>query len=133
MDRREGVCRASASRPTPCEARGSPTSIRLGSTLLRIQALGRVFELSRTPTGWNSSGREPGKADPEAVQALILGLAQLQASAFLDEAKWTNPGLDPPVMTVQVWQGPPRSGSPAAPGRAEGEPRLDLASAATMC
>ena len=36
-----------------------------------------------------------------------------------------NPGLEPPVMSVRVWQGPPRTDSSDA-GQPKGELRLDL-------
>lgn len=95
--------------------------------VLRVEALGRVFELARTPRGWDLLQPSRGEADPEAVQALILGLAGLQARAFLDEGKVDEPGLEPPVMTVRLWQGPPRPGSSFGdPGDPKGELRLDL-------
>ena len=46
---------------------------------------------------------------------------------FLDEEKVESPALEPPAMTVRVWQGPPRTGSSAgATGGPKGELRLDL-------
>jgi len=91
---------------------------------LSIEALGRVFELARMPSGWDLVQPSRGKADPEAVQALILGLVQLQASVFLDEGKVDEPRLKPPSLTVRAWQGPPRAGSSA--GATKGDLRLDL-------
>ena len=88
------------------QSRGPRTRLRAGQDAERLGPRPAVAEARRI--------RRPSRRS-------ILGLAQLQSSAFLDEAKVAKPGLEPPAMTVRAWQGPPRSGSSAdAVGRAEG-------------
>ena len=60
-----------------------------------IEALGRVFELVRTPSGWDLIRPSRGKADPEAVQALILGLASCRRACSSTRRRWRVPRSSP--------------------------------------
>ena len=74
---------------------------------LRIEAFGRTYDIARTATGWEQvlPTREP--ADTAAVKQLLSRLGEAQASEFLDPATVPNPGIDPPTMTISVWQAGP--------------------------
>ena len=74
---------------------------------LRIEAFGRTHDIARTANGWEQlrPTREP--ADASAVKQLLSRLGEAQASAFLDPAAVPNSGIDPPAMTISVWQAGP--------------------------
>ena len=74
---------------------------------LRIEAFGRTYDIARTATGWEQlqPTREP--ADASSVKQLLSRLGEAQASAFLDPAAVPNSGIDPPAMTISVWQAGP--------------------------
>ncbi|MBV8677415.1 MAG: DUF4340 domain-containing protein [Planctomycetaceae bacterium] len=71
---------------------------------IRIEQPGRVFELTRTPTGWKLVQPTEGKADTASVQALVLRLGELRASEFLEPEAVVQPDLEPPLMTLEVKQ-----------------------------
>ena len=71
---------------------------------LRIEALGKLFDLSRTNDGWliNSPAKE--KADNASVQSLLLHLADLKASEFLESSRVAEPRFDKPSYKIKAWQ-----------------------------
>ena len=74
---------------------------------VRVEAFGRTFDLSRTAKGWEQirPTREP--ADAMSVKRLLNALGQAEASEFLDPNKVSQAGIDPPRMTIRVWQASP--------------------------
>jgi hypothetical protein len=76
---------------------------------VRIEAFGRTFDLSRAANGWTQLQPTREEADASAVQGLLKGLAEAQTSAFLDPSQVSRPGIDPPPMTIRVWQAGPRA------------------------
>ena len=67
-----------------------------------------------------------------AVQSMLNQLASLQTSEFLDASRVPQPALDPPLMTIRVWQAGPRErpspGDPSGlgPSNPSSKPALNL-------
>jgi hypothetical protein len=88
-------------------------------TEIQIDALKTTFKIELKGDRWMLSAPRSEQADTALVQSLLTTLHGLQTSEFLETAKVPRPELDPPVMTVKVWQksGPARrsrSSDPAA-------------------
>jgi hypothetical protein len=83
---------------------------------IELTALGTTFTLHRDRDSWELRSPVMEKADRASVRALLGQLDALQTSEFLDAAKVPRPELDPPVMTVKVWQHDPDRGSTRGPG-----------------
>jgi hypothetical protein len=75
-------------------------------TTVEVTALQTTFRLERQGPGWALSAPSSEKADTYLVQSLLNRLDGLQTSEFLDPARVPRPELDPPKMTLKLWQGP---------------------------
>ncbi len=71
---------------------------------IAIDALATSFRLERQGTAWVFKSPPAEKADISLVQSLLDKLDGLQTSEFLDPARVLQPDLDPPLMTIKVWQ-----------------------------
>jgi hypothetical protein len=71
---------------------------------MRIEAFGRTFDIARNASGWEQlrPTREP--ADTATVSNLLKKLGEVETSDFLDPATIPNASIDPPRMTISVWQ-----------------------------
>jgi hypothetical protein len=87
------------------------------------QVSGNTIELVKTSTAWELVKPSREKADAPSVQSFLAQLATLQTSGFLDPSQVTSARLDPPNMTIRLWQGEP--GEVSAPAL-ETEPRVNL-------
>ena len=76
---------------------------------IRIEAFGRTYDIVRATSGWEQlqPSREP--ADTAAVQNLLKRLGEAQTSEFLEAAGVPHSGIDPPQMTLSVWQAAPQT------------------------
>ena len=84
---------------------------------VEIEAPKGPFELIRKPSGWELISPKPEKADMFLVDALLGEIDALQTSEYLRPSQVTDAGLDPPIMTVRVWQmeiGGPKKSTPSA-------------------
>jgi hypothetical protein len=93
------------------------------ATQIEIQARTEKFALSRGPKGWELTSPHAEKADDVSVAAFLNRIGGLQTSEFFTPDLVKNPELDPPIMTVKIWQAK-RSRSPAPPSA--GEPAVVL-------
>src|SRR5262249_18386662 len=73
-------------------------------TRIEIQALGEPFTLQRSPAPWELSAPRKEKADNPQVESFLKGVDSLQTSEFLEPKVVREPRLDPPVMTLKIWQ-----------------------------
>jgi hypothetical protein len=100
------------------------------AAFVELHAFGRDFRLSRAKNGWFLIGKEREKADSSVILNLLQRLAQAQSSEFLEPSAIKKPGLDPPVMTLKVWEferAMPMPDEPAAnPPAGEPSANLDL-------
>ena len=71
---------------------------------IRIEALKTTFTVERQGDGWALKTPRTERADTYAVQSFLNQLDELKTSEFLDPARVIRPELDPPVMTLKVWQ-----------------------------
>jgi hypothetical protein len=76
---------------------------------LRIAAFGRTFDIARSATGWEQVHPTRETADTTTVRNLLKKLAEAETSEFLDPATIPNSGLEPPRMTISVWQASPQA------------------------
>jgi hypothetical protein len=76
---------------------------------LRLEAFGREFDVCRKADGWELIQPARAPADAVTVVELLKQLTEAQTSEFLDAARIPNPGLDPPQMTLTVWQSAPEA------------------------
>jgi hypothetical protein len=89
-------------------------------TRIEIQSNVEKFVLEKGPNAWELSAPRSEKADIGSVRAFLGAVAMLHTSEFLDPKKVGKPELDPPFMTIKVWQGEPlTSASAASPGPPE--------------
>ncbi len=94
---------------------------------LRIEAFGRTYDIARTANGWEQlrPTREP--ADASSVKQLLSRLGEAQASALLDPSAVPGSGVDPPAMTISLWQaGPLAKPALALAAPPQSPPRLVL-------
>ncbi|MGO9600952.1 MAG: DUF4340 domain-containing protein [Isosphaeraceae bacterium] len=85
-------------------------------TAVAVTALQTTFRLERQGPGWTLSAPSSEKADTYLVQSLLNRLDGLQTSEFLDPARVPRPELDPPNMTVKLWEGPSARSPTRRPG-----------------
>ena len=85
-------------------------------TAVEVTALQTTFRLERQGPGWALSAPSSEKADTYLVQSLLNRLDGLQTSEFLDPARVPRPELDPPNMTVKLWEGPSARTATRRPG-----------------
>jgi Domain of unknown function (DUF4340) len=79
--------------------------IELGAvTKIEIQARSDTFSLNRGPTSWELSAPRKEKADTASVMSFLSRIDGLQTSEFFQANQLANPELDPPVMTVKIWE-----------------------------
>jgi hypothetical protein len=94
---------------------------------VRIRAVGHTFDLARAAKGWTQLQPTREVADELSVGRLLSALESAETGNFLDPKDVKNPGLEPPQMTIEVWQAAPRT-SPARglAGPPSSPPRLAL-------
>jgi hypothetical protein len=86
-----------------------------------IEALQATFDLARDGAAWELKSPRPARADTYLVQSFLSQVFDLQTSEFLDPARVITPMLDPPAVTIKVWQAArdaravKRSGDPSPP------------------
>jgi Domain of unknown function (DUF4340) len=73
-------------------------------TEIQIQARDRLFSLKKEPAGWVLTSPRAEKADAFKVDALLKQIDSIRTSEFLEMNKVRTPELDPPVMTIKIWQ-----------------------------
>jgi hypothetical protein len=73
-------------------------------TAIEIQARDRLFVLKKESAGWALTSPRAEKADGLKVDVLLKQLDAIQTSEFLEPTKVRNPELDPPLMTIKIWQ-----------------------------
>jgi hypothetical protein len=71
---------------------------------LRVEAFGTRLDVSRTADGWRQVRPTRETADSAAVVGLLRVLGEAESSEFLDPAGFPRAGLNPPRMTISVWQ-----------------------------
>ena len=71
---------------------------------IRIEALKTTFDLARKGTAWELRSPRSERADSLLVQSFLNQVDALQTSEFLDPARVIQPTLDPPAMTIKIWQ-----------------------------
>ncbi len=81
---------------------------------IEVDAFKAKFRLERKGAGWILSLPQAEKADSYQVQSLLNQLDGLQTSEFLSPGRVIRPELDPPLMTLKLWQSASRD---PAPGR----------------
>jgi hypothetical protein len=97
------------------------------ATYVAIELAGRTFHLAQTASGWVIPGAQPAPADAPAVAALLTRLGPLQTSEFLEPGAIRDPGVDPPIGRLRVWQADGGDALPSeAPEAPRGKLRVDL-------
>jgi hypothetical protein len=88
---------------------------------IELHAFDRDFRLARSSAGWTLLGPKPEKTDKTYVENLLRQLAEAQTSDFFEPSAIANskPSLDPPKMTVKVWE---LASGENLPGEPPGEP-----------
>jgi hypothetical protein len=98
------------------------------ASFVRVTTRSGTFEASRSGRGWTliKPAREP--ADEQTLSTLLTSLDSLEWSEVFSPDKVRDPGVDPPLVRLEVWQLRPGE-RPAAtpPGEPTNGPRLDLA------
>ena len=97
---------------------------------LRIEGLGKVFDLSRAAKGWRLLGEKKNAADTTSIQTLLTQLVALKASEYFEPGRIANPRLEPPSYRIQGWyaeeKSPGTTTAPTSSPSAEDEARFDL-------
>jgi len=92
-------------------------------TAIEIKTRAHTFALKKGPADWELTAPRQEKGDAITVQSFLRRLDSLQTSEFLEPTKVRRPDLDPPAMTIKIWQTPPGlSGTTSEPDK----PVLDL-------
>jgi Domain of unknown function (DUF4340) len=73
-------------------------------TKIEIQSRGDTFSLHRGPTSWELTSPRKEKADTASVMSFLSRIDGLQTSEFFQPNQLANPELDPPVVTVKIWE-----------------------------
>jgi hypothetical protein len=97
------------------------------TVFLRIESLGRTFDLERKGTSWTLLSPTRLPADQESVDSLLKGLHELQTSEFFKPGAAPRPGLEQPSAVLTLWQaqrGRPAASEPTGPP--QGEPTAVL-------
>lgn len=63
-----------------------------------------LFALARDPSGWKLTSPQTHKADTFLVESLLGEIDALQTSEYLDPKRVLDAGLEPPLITLKVWQ-----------------------------
>jgi hypothetical protein len=93
------------------------------ATAFQIQTQRELFSLKRESTGWELESPRKERADRALVQSFLQHISDLQSSQFLDPDQIPNLQLDPPVMTITIWQTERTSGRrPSEAGSSPGTP-----------
>ena len=87
------------------------------ATRIDVQTKAQTFSLRKEAGGWSLSAPRSEKADNILVQSFLRKLDELQTSEFLEPNQVRNPEVDPPLMTIKIWQ--------ATSGRIEAESDAD--------
>ncbi|AGA30061.1 DUF4340 domain-containing protein [Singulisphaera acidiphila] len=74
------------------------------ASFIRIEALGRTFDMARTDKGWSIVHPIHGPADHELVVSLLSKLDKLETSEFFSPSKVSTPELSPPAISLKLWQ-----------------------------
>jgi hypothetical protein len=69
-----------------------------------VKAGGNTFSLVRQRDGWALRSPQAEKADTALVHGLLTALDGLKTSEFLALSRVPRPELDPPLITIRVWQ-----------------------------
>ncbi|WP_165249023.1 DUF4340 domain-containing protein [Paludisphaera soli] len=93
------------------------------SAVRRIEVESPVgrFDLRWEEAAWMLAAPVAARADQAQVLALLRKIEELQASEFLDPAIVPDPGIDPPLARIRIWQDAGTGGAAAGVG-----PVLDL-------
>ena len=73
-------------------------------TQIEIQARGDTFALTRGPRNWELTAPRKEKADTVSVTSFLNRIGALETSEFFQPNQVGNPELDPPVMTIKIWE-----------------------------
>jgi hypothetical protein len=74
------------------------------ATRIEVQTKTQTFSLKRQAGGWMLSSPRIEKADDISVRSFLSRLEALQTSEFLNPDMLKNADLDPPLMTIKIWQ-----------------------------
>ncbi|MHB1556074.1 MAG: DUF4340 domain-containing protein, partial [Isosphaeraceae bacterium] len=88
-----------------------------------IQTRSDLFRVEREKDGWKITSPKAERADVQTVQKFIEGMGGLQTSEFLDPRIVPDAMLNPPVMTIRVYQ---RSRGRQANAEGDAKPVLEL-------
>ncbi len=92
-----------------------------------VEADGRDFEVARSGSGWTVVRPSPSSADRPAIEAFLKSLSELQTGIYLTPATAPDSGLDPPSMTLRIWQAPdPRVSTGSGSADPNGELTLSM-------
>ncbi len=92
-------------------------------TELQIETKIGTFAVSKRPNQWELTSPRTERADTNTVMALLNRIDALQAMEFFEPSRIGDAGLDPPMMTIKIWE--PASASSGG-WSAVGEPALVL-------
>jgi Domain of unknown function (DUF4340) len=92
-------------------------------TEIQIETKIGTFAVSKRPNQWELTSPRTEKADSESVMALLNRIDALQASEFFEPSRIGNAELDPPVMTIKIWES---ARAPSGTSASVGEPALVL-------
>ena len=73
-------------------------------TQIEIQTRGEKFALTRGPRYWELTAPRKEKADTVSVTSFLSRIDTLETSDFFQPNQVGNPELDPPVMTIKIWE-----------------------------
>jgi hypothetical protein len=76
---------------------------------LRVAAFGRTFDIARSATGFEQVRPARESADAVTVRNLLKAMSEAETTQLLDPATIPNAGIDPPRMTISVWQSSPQA------------------------
>jgi hypothetical protein len=73
-------------------------------TQVEIETRLEKFALAKQANGWELSSPQVARADTVSVTAFLKAMAGLRTSEFFSPDKVTSANLDPPAITVKIWQ-----------------------------
>jgi len=77
-----------------------PTAV----TRIEVATQANTFSLEKGRTDWLLTHPTKENADDASIQSFLSKLDTLQTSEFLQPKQVSNTGLDPPLMTIKVWE-----------------------------
>ena len=92
-------------------------------TAIEIRTRAQTFALKKRSNDWELTAPRQEKADSIAAHLFLQRLESLQTSEFLEPTKVRRPDVDPPVITIKIWQS---ALSPSATKPSSDKPALDL-------